>query len=67
MKKAAPSPMPQSVLRPEVAERYTVAEGTQPVFACAEFGRVDLSQVDLQFAAQLEEKGYLKKLNQADS
>lgn len=56
-----------TVLQPEVAAQYEPAEGTQPLFACAEFGRVDLSQVDLQYAAQLAEKGYLKKLNQTDS
>lgn len=56
-------------LRPEVAEMYAVRKGLQRIFACSEFGMVDLSQVDLMFAAQLAEHGYLieKKLHQADA
>lgn len=67
---ARQQPVPEkkvTVLQPEVAAQYEPAEGTHAVFACAEFGRVELSQVDLQYAAQLAEKGYLKKLDKTDS
>ena len=58
-----------SALRPEVAAAYTVRKGLTNVFACAEFGRVDLSEVTLPFAEQLSARGYLiqKKLHQADA
>lgn len=55
-----------SRLREDVAAVYAVRKGLQSVFACSEFGRVDLSQVDMQFAAQLAQYGYLKKLDQTD-
>lgn len=69
MKKPVSNPAQEvtaSALRPEVAAVYAVRDGLQSVFACAEFGRVDLSDVDLQYAEQLAEKGYLKKLDQPD-
>lgn len=53
----------QPTLAPEVAEKYEVVEGVLSVFACREFGLVDLSKVNLEFAKQLEEKGYLKKIS----
>lgn len=56
-----------TVLQPEVAAQYRIPEGVLQVFVSAEFGRVDLSQADLQLAEQLHEKGYLKKLDQPDS
>lgn len=52
-----------SALRKDVAERYEVPPGRTMIFVCSEFGRVDLSQVDLTMAERLAEKGYLKKLS----
>lgn len=54
-------------LRPEVAALFVPREDLLQVFACAEFGRVDLAEVNLQLAEQMAEKGYLKKLHQADA
>lgn len=52
----------KSALPENVAALYAVRDGLGNVFACAEFGTVNLSEVTLPFAVQLEEKGYLKKL-----
>jgi hypothetical protein len=52
-----------SFLPEAVAAKYEPVEGVLQHFVCAEFGRVDLTQIDLQLAEQLAEKGYLKKLS----
>ncbi|HTF19357.1 MAG TPA: hypothetical protein VK658_14855 [Chryseolinea sp.] len=53
---------PQGVaLSPEVSELYEVPEGVLTVFACAEFGLVDLTRINMQTAEQLEQLGYLRK------
>jgi hypothetical protein len=59
-------PATKSALPENVAAIYTVRDGLGNVFACAEFGTVNLSEVTLAFALQLEEKGYLKKLVHAE-
>lgn len=52
----------QSVLQPEVAAQFEVPEGALQIFVSASFGRVDLSEIDLQLAAQLADKGYLIRI-----
>jgi hypothetical protein len=53
-----------NVLPPDVAKEYEVAPGVLSMFADNEFGNVDLTCVNLEFAGRLAEKGYLKKLQE---
>lgn len=59
---------PASVLMPEVAARFTIRRGLPSEFVCAEFGRVNLPEINLRMAERLARKGYLHRLNvdQAD-
>jgi hypothetical protein len=52
-----------SVLKPEVAAVYKLAEGVLQRFVDTEWGDVDLAHVDLALADKLAEKGYLIKNN----
>jgi hypothetical protein len=52
-----------SVLKPEVAAVYTVAEGVLQRFVDTEWGDVDLATIDLALAEKLADKGYLIRNN----
>lgn len=49
------------VLPSDVAELYSVREGLLQKFICQEFGEVDLTTVNLEFASRLADAGYLIK------
>ena len=51
----------KSILRPEVAEKFEVRKGLLSVFASADFGHVDLTTINLEFASRLADAGYLIK------
>lgn len=51
-----------AILHSAIADEFDVRDDLPVVFACAEFGRVDLREVkDIEFARQLAQLGYLKK------
>jgi hypothetical protein len=52
-----------SVLKPEVADVYSIAEGVLQRFVDTEWGDVDLAHIDLALADKLAEKGYLIRNN----
>ncbi len=49
-------------LPPDVAERFKLAKGVLMHFYCTEFGRVDLTKINMMFAEQLAAAGYLEKI-----
>lgn len=51
----------KSILSADVAKQYKPAKGVVAVFAC-EFGEVDLTKINLEFAGRLAEAGYLNKI-----
>lgn len=48
-------------LREEVGKVYECAEGVLMIFSDSEFGFIDLSAIDLEFAHRLADRGYLVK------
>jgi len=54
----------QAALPPEVAKIYKPRDGLVLQFAC-EFGNVDLTTINLEFADQLFAAGYLVKKDEA--
>lgn len=52
-----------SFLPEEVAKQYEPAEGTVAQIFSSQFGLVDLSKIDLEFAERLAQAGILKNLS----
>jgi len=61
MAKTSTNSTTPTVLPEDVAKQYDIADGVLAQFVCSEFGAIDLTRIDLDLAARLATKGYLKK------